>query len=426
MCKCLRTMGSITGLVVLLFGLSVIGAVGQERINVEVEAAVPQTEFIYKHLPEFEDKTGIEVNIIEVPNALQREKVMADAMATGPSQFDVVYLFACNFTATFSSIGYLEPMEKYFTEAEIKELDPTAVESCSWKETMYLWPWCVHNVGNLYYRTDLFEEYGLEPPKTWDEWLLVGKKLTFDTDGDGEIDIWGTLLPAKKHPEPQWRIIARVLQAGGRVWDENGNCVLDAPEAIAGLEFTLTELKSGMMPPEMINMTCVEGHTLFLQGRLAMFENWAYMYKLAQNPAHSKVVDKFDVTPGIGKVKRTWVLNPFAWGIPKRSEHKEAALKFIKWVTSDEMLIKKALWDDVLPCIPRLMNSPELKEHKEIAAFAQSNAMATPSPGSVSLNWGEVMDIFMDYWHEALLENMTPQEAWKRAAKEINEVVASK
>src|SRR5690606_28719970 len=43
----------------------------------------------------------------------------------------------------------------------------------------------------LLYRTDLFEEAGLTPPETWDEFIEVAKKLTVDTDGDGSIDRWG-------------------------------------------------------------------------------------------------------------------------------------------------------------------------------------------------------------------------------------------
>ena len=48
----------------------------------------------------------------------------------------------------------------------------------------------------LFYNKDLFDEAGLEYPDpenpyTYDEFVEVCKKLTKDTDGDGEIDQWG-------------------------------------------------------------------------------------------------------------------------------------------------------------------------------------------------------------------------------------------
>ena len=45
----------------------------------------------------------------------------------------------------------------------------------------------------LYYN-DMFEEAGPEVPKTWDEWKDAAEKLTKDTDGDGEPDIYGKYL----------------------------------------------------------------------------------------------------------------------------------------------------------------------------------------------------------------------------------------
>jgi ABC-type glycerol-3-phosphate transport system substrate-binding protein len=43
----------------------------------------------------------------------------------------------------------------------------------------------------VYYRKDLFAQQGLAVPKTWDEWLQTGKKLSQDLDGDGALDQWG-------------------------------------------------------------------------------------------------------------------------------------------------------------------------------------------------------------------------------------------
>ncbi|MNN45604.1 Lactose-binding protein precursor [compost metagenome] len=57
---------------------------------------------------------------------------------------------------------------------------------------------------SLYYRSDLLEEAGVTAaPKSWDELVEIGKKLTKDTDGDGKTDQFAFLvMPDWYHYEP--------------------------------------------------------------------------------------------------------------------------------------------------------------------------------------------------------------------------------
>jgi len=83
----------------------------------------------------------------------------------------------------------------------------------------------------LYYRTDMFEELGLEVPKTREEFLDVAKKLTRDTDGDGEIDVYGFGIRGARGGHDWWGTF--VLSSGAQFFDENGKSGLTTPEAIA-------------------------------------------------------------------------------------------------------------------------------------------------------------------------------------------------
>lgn len=53
--------------------------------------------------------------------------------------------------------------------------------------------WCMHT--SVWYRKDLFEEKGLEVPTTWEEFKAVAEALNIDTNGDGNIDIYGFAVP---------------------------------------------------------------------------------------------------------------------------------------------------------------------------------------------------------------------------------------
>lgn len=83
----------------------------------------------------------------------------------------------------------------------------------------------------LYYRVDMFAELGLEVPTTRDEFLDVAKKLTRDTDGDGEIDVYGFGIRGARGGHDWWGTF--VLSSGAQFFDENGESGLTTPEAIA-------------------------------------------------------------------------------------------------------------------------------------------------------------------------------------------------
>ena len=83
----------------------------------------------------------------------------------------------------------------------------------------------------LYYRVDMFEELGLEVPKTREEFLDVAKKLTRDTDGDGEVDVYGFGIRGARGGHDWWGTF--VLSSGAQFFDENGDSGLTTPEAIA-------------------------------------------------------------------------------------------------------------------------------------------------------------------------------------------------
>jgi multiple sugar transport system substrate-binding protein len=83
----------------------------------------------------------------------------------------------------------------------------------------------------LYYRTDMFEELGLELPKTREEFLDVAQKLTRDTDGDGVTDVYGFGIRGARGGHDWWGTF--VLSSGAQFFDENGKSGLTTPEAIA-------------------------------------------------------------------------------------------------------------------------------------------------------------------------------------------------
>jgi multiple sugar transport system substrate-binding protein len=92
------------------------------------------------------------------------------------------------------------------------------------------------NLSMLYYNRRMFAEAGVPEPTgdwTWADLVENGKRLTH-AGVNGQPDIWG--CSRMENWWGEWLIYVR--QAGGTVFTKDGRrCLLDTPEAIAGLRF---------------------------------------------------------------------------------------------------------------------------------------------------------------------------------------------
>jgi multiple sugar transport system substrate-binding protein len=154
--------------------------------------------------------------------------------------------------------------------------------------------WMIPRVGfvfHLLYRKDLFEKKGLEPPKDWKEYLECAKKLTEDTDGDGKVDRWGTIMPIGSNYFPGIYMFNLMIDNGGHLLDEKGKVVFDSPQNIETIKFIQELYKYS--PPGSATYQIVDMRTAFYHGRAAM--SWYSTLMLStdvkdqSNPLYGKV-----------------------------------------------------------------------------------------------------------------------------------------
>lgn len=64
--------------------------------------------------------------------------------------------------------GFLEPVDPIVDEVGRQDFKPNSLYII--KDKVYNLPYAGGGYGQVWYRTDLFEKEGVQPPKTWDEW----------------------------------------------------------------------------------------------------------------------------------------------------------------------------------------------------------------------------------------------------------------
>lgn len=117
----------------------------------------------------------------------------------------------------------------------------------------------------LYYRPDMFAELGLSVPTTCDEFREAARALTRDTDGDGQIDVYGFGFRGGRGGHDHWATMA--LGATGVSLTEG----ITSDAGVAGTQFVADLFQEdGVFPPSAPNDGFQEIIGAFKAGRTAM------------------------------------------------------------------------------------------------------------------------------------------------------------
>jgi len=139
---------------------------------------------------EFKEMTGAEIRVAEVPFAELFQKILTD-WASGTKSIDVG-VFASGWGVELVSGDLVENLDAYVEKDDKLDLDDIALYFREFNQKVEGSTYFITLDGDfqmLYYRTDVLAEAGLEPPRTWEEYLAVAAEIHGkDMNGDGEED----------------------------------------------------------------------------------------------------------------------------------------------------------------------------------------------------------------------------------------------
>ncbi|MFJ8887454.1 extracellular solute-binding protein [Streptomyces sp. NPDC102402] len=140
--------------------------VGNKPKEKVVDAAV--ADFEKSH-----EGAEVEVEYIPVDTRAQRIKAAFNDPKSAP---DLIEYGNTDTAGYVKDGGLADVSEEFAAWDEAKDTDPTAKQSVTVDGQVYGAPLFV-GVRALYYRTDVFEELGIEPPKSQDELISTAKKI---------------------------------------------------------------------------------------------------------------------------------------------------------------------------------------------------------------------------------------------------------
>ena len=214
-------------------------------------------------------------------------------------------------------------------ELALDDFYPELLAACRYDDRQILLPrW--FNVALLYYNRKLFDDAGEPYPTaawTWDDYIAAAKRLT-RRDRNGKTEVWGTSITTGWWGE--WLIYVR--QAGGDLFaDDMNRCLLDSPQAIAGMRFYYDKIHTHQVAPRP-GFGPDQG---FMSGKIAMelcghVGSWIAYNQIKNLDWDIQILPKGPVTRSGGEVSID------SFGIAKDSKHVEQAWAFVKFLSSKE------------------------------------------------------------------------------------------
>ncbi len=307
---------------VLLAGISALCAtagsyaVAQDKpfegvtVNVMTQTGAIQ-EPLQRRAPDFEALTGAKINVIAVPFSDLYQKVLTD-WASGTNSVDAA-VFAPQWMVDYIAGGYLEDLTPRIEADTAIEQDDVGAFFRDFSEKYNGKTYMVTLDGDfhmMYYRKDVLEEAGLQPPKTWDEYLEVAKAVNGkDMNGDGTPD-FGSCIAKKRNAQSYWfvtDVVGSMTQSKGTSQGAFFNTadmtpLVDNEAFRKALDFLSESTKYG--PPDELNLDVSDTRPLFASGRCALNLDWGDVGTISIDKATSKVIGKWgaSVMPGSKEV----------------------------------------------------------------------------------------------------------------------------
>jgi multiple sugar transport system substrate-binding protein len=358
---------------------------------------------------------GEEVKIIELPESAdaQRQQMVQNAQAKSDAytvlNLDVIW------TAEFAANGWIEQLDPADFPLD-KMLAPT-VDTGKYFDRQYAIP-IYSDGGMLYYRKDLLDAAGLQPPKTWADLRTACRTVQATNKGigcyAGQLDKYEGLTV---------NFSEAVNSAGGTIL-KDGKPDVDTPEAKKGLDFLANGFTQGYIPRAAITYKEEESRRAFQDGKLLFLRNWPYVYaKASATDGSSKVAGKFATAPlpGLSGPGQS-TLGGHNYGISTFAKNKKTALGFVQFMASEERQRANLLATSQAPTWAALYDEPALvQKFPYLPILKESILKAEKRPEAVKYN--DVSVAIQSAAYAALTGQKTSAQALKDLQAQLQALI---
>jgi multiple sugar transport system substrate-binding protein len=280
----------------------------------------------------------------------------------------------------------------------------------------------------LVYNSALFQEAGIAaPPKTWEEFREVSKKLTRASTPGGPIDRWAfTVVLAPAGFDLRVSSIFRAF-GGDFLTPDWKRSALDSPEVKAAFNFIMDMiLVDKTIPPGVTQVDANGARRMLANRQIAMKigTTWSFPEVSAMNPQ----LDGWNVLriaplphrPGAAKVHTT--LYQKSLFINKNTKHPEAAWKLLKFLT-DPQRMERWFDDNAMLSSRRSVNENYAKIKQSVPATVVANEIQYGAFLPLIPQWPQILEAFRQNVQAAATGTKSREQALADAHREVDAIL---
>lgn len=329
------------------------------RITVACGALGMELALCRQAAEEWAGKTGNTVAIVNTPNsssdrfALYVQLLASRSPEIDVLQIDVVWpgMLAPHLADLAPALGDLAG-----------EHFPALIDNNTVEGRLVAMPWFV-DAGLLYYRRDLLEKHGFQPPETWQQLTHIAATIQQREREAGNTGLWGFVFQGKPYEGLTCDALEWVASHGGGTFiGEDGGITADNPRAAAALDLAAGWVGT-IAPRGVLNYDEEAARGVFQTGNALFMRSWPYAWALAQgedSPVRGKV-GVVALPRGDGPDGRpAGTLGGWQLAVSRYSRHPAEAMDLVRHLTSAAVQKDRAIRGAYNPTIPRLYEDPEV------------------------------------------------------------------
>lgn len=403
--------------IALISALTACGASGGSRSSGESV----RLRFLF---PEYSSKTApLMKQMVDDFNAANNGKIkvslelapwdkMHDKLAVtmGSGQAPDVFGYATRWISEFAGLKQLAPLDSRLTGDFKASFNQKVLEAGTFQGKTYGIPVAV-SARLLFYRTDLFQKAGLQPPKSWEDL----KKAAVATSDPPKV--YGLGVPASGI-EVDTFFDYFLYNNGGDILDAQGKSMLSNPESVEALQFLTDLVKAGGTEPKPTGFTREQIIENFKAGQLSMYPTgpWLNAMIKADNPSLKFAVVPFPTNNG--KPQKTVSVTD-SLGMSALSQHQAEAWKFIQFMYQPKYRQAFDEGEGMLPELKAVAQSAyfQTPEYKPFIDALDTAKFQPQNPKFEQIQQIETVAV-----QKALSGQATPKQALDEATAQINQL----
>ncbi|QOR72441.1 extracellular solute-binding protein [Ruania alkalisoli] len=402
------------------------GALGSGESLTVITSQAPWNPAYDAVVAAYEDATGVDVDLRSFPNDDVKSQMLNDAQ-TGNHTFDVYQVNEVDL-AYFNGNELLMPLTDIDSGFALDEAMHTYDNLPYWDAETETFAeggalTSIPLLGNLQilvYRTDVYDELGLDAPQDWPDTLSNAETIV-----DAETTRYGHTMRTQGIPGAPgvtYDFSGILFGMGGSFFTDPGTDwtpALDTPEALEAATMLRDLAALGPADPQSVGQA--EAIALMQSGEAAQLNVVGAAASGILNENNSNVIDTvgFAPLPGGASPTGTWNLTIPA-DLPE--ERQQAALDFITWVTSEEGQ-EVFVTNGGIPTRSDVLDAEGLDE-SALAYLDAVSASAETARGTLRLPFiGEFLSVTEPALANIAAGEVTPEEGLAALQEELTAIV---